>query len=84
MKYKIYDEKNFKLDTSAQSVFKYIQRKFADREDSDCICFYQEPRYSTQYSFVPSLVVVDREYGVLVFKAYDYKNGDVSYMGEDS
>lgn len=82
MKYKIYDEKNFNLDTSAQSVFKYIQRTFDNRDD--CICFYQEPRYSTQYNFVPSLVVVDREYGVLVFKAYDYKDGDVSYMGEDS
>lgn len=84
MKKKIYDERSFNLDTSAQSVYRYILKKFETREDSDCICFYQEPRYSTQYSFVPSLVLVDRKYGVLVFKAYDYKNGDISYMGEDS
>lgn len=84
MKKKIYDERSFKLDTASQSVFKYIEKSFGNREDSDCICFYQEPRYSTQYSFVPSLVVVDREHGVLVFKAYPYKDGDISYMGEDS
>lgn len=84
MKKKIYDERSFNLDTSVQSVYRYILKNFDNREDSDCICFYQEPRYSTQYSFVPSLVLVDREYGVLVFKAYDYKNGDISYMGEDS
>lgn len=82
MKKKIYDEKSYEVDTSAQLIFKYIDDIFGERED--CICFYQEPRYSTQYNFTPSLVVIDREYGILVFKSYDYKNGDISYMGEDS
>ncbi|WP_447405709.1 DEAD/DEAH box helicase [Clostridium perfringens] len=82
MKENIYDKKSYDLDTSAQLVFNYIKKKFGKREE--CICFYQEPRYLTQYGFVPSLVVLDREYGIIIFKTYDYKDGDIYYMGEDS
>lgn len=78
----IYDEKGYDLDTSAQCVFEYLSKIFANRKG--CIIYYQEPRYSTQYGLVPSIVVLDREYGVLIFKTYDYKDNDIEYMGEDN
>lgn len=78
---KIYDIKGFEVDLAAQHLLSFINKNFGYRED--CFCYYKNPIYYTHSGIKPTLVIVDREYGVITFKSYNYNNEQIRFIGED-
>lgn len=69
MRIRIYDKQTYANDTLAQNFRLYLEEQFKDR---DCLCLYGEPDYLTEANILPTFTILDREYGVIVFKLYDY------------
>ncbi len=78
---RIYDNKAFEVDTSAQFILNYLNRMFKDRKD--CICYYRNPLYYTEGNFIPSFVLLDRIFGVVIIKTYNFSKDNVSMIGEN-
>lgn len=81
MNFKNYDKKSYETDTASQLLFRSLNKFFEGRED--CYCYYRQPIYFTEGNFRPSLVIVDREYGILIFKAYKYSNNEIEEISEN-
>ena len=81
VEFKNYDKKLFEKDNSAKILFNYLDKVLIDR--SDCTCYYRNPIYFIDGKFNPSLVIIDREYGIIVFKTYDYTDDQLTTITEN-
>jgi len=79
MKLSISDERKWESDSSTQKVFNLLKKKYGEERDKS-ICYYGYPTYSPDNSFEPSLVWVDKEFGLIVLKIYSYNSDQVNNM----
>lgn len=79
MELKTYDKVSYEKDTSAQNFYIYLESQFKDR---DSICLYKEPDYYTNANVLPTFTILDREYGVLVFKLYNYSPESLTIIND--
>ncbi|MED2796905.1 ATP-binding domain-containing protein [Bacillus thuringiensis] len=81
MKFRIFDEKSYELDSSAKVVRGYLEEQFKAREN--CIAYYRDPLYYTEGGLIPTWVIVDEEFGIVVIKTYNFTNDNLSFIGEN-
>lgn len=81
MKFINSDVKGLETDIAARKIFSYIENIF--RQNDDCVCYYKYPLYYSSNGFIPTFVLVDRELGITVFKAYDYNGDQITKICED-
>ncbi len=68
MEFNLTNKEIYERDIASQKLFQNIKPLFGiDRKN--CIIYYRYPLYQSENLFVPSIVVLDREYGIFVFKA---------------
>lgn len=79
MELKVYDKQGYSIDTLAQNFYSYLEDQFKDRES---ICYYKEPDYLTNANVLPTFTILDKEYGVIVFKLYDYTNETLTAIND--
>ncbi|MBT2278850.1 DEAD/DEAH box helicase [Priestia megaterium] len=79
MKLKKYDKQAYEKDKLAQNFYSYLEEEFKGR---DSICLYKEPDYATNADVLPTFTIIDREYGVLVFKLYDYTSESLTVIND--
>ncbi|HDF4155999.1 TPA: DEAD/DEAH box helicase [Clostridioides difficile] len=70
MKTQIHDKVSYKKDYSAQAFIKYLDETIENR--SDCICMYREPDFLVEGNVLPTFTIVDKLWGVIFIKLYDY------------
>ena len=81
MELKIFDKKSYQNDSAANLLFSNLNKYFVNRDD--CICYYKNPIYFTNEKFYPTFVIVDREYGVIVFKAYNFTDEQLTKVTDN-
>jgi superfamily I DNA and RNA helicase len=69
MELKAYDKQAYAKDTIAQNFYSYLEGQFKHR---DSLCLYKEPDYATNANVLPTFTVLDKEYGIIVYKLYDH------------
>lgn len=81
MKLIISDEEAYTQDSSAQVLATHLEEALSNRDD--CICYYRFPIYFSDAGFMPSLVLIDRTYGVIAFRTYNFLPEQLSKISED-
>ncbi|MCY8590149.1 DEAD/DEAH box helicase [Bacillus haynesii] len=69
MELKAYDKQAYEADTTAQNFYSYLEGQF---KHGDSICLYKEPDYATNANVLPTFTILDKEYGIIVYKIYDH------------
>lgn len=81
VEFEVFNQVAYKKDEAARLFYKQIEEKFKDRDQ--CICYYMWPEYPNDINLKPTFTIVDREYGVIVFKIYPYQNGTLKNIYEN-
>ncbi|MGX7595604.1 DEAD/DEAH box helicase [Planococcus plakortidis] len=79
MELKVYDKQAYASDTVAQNFYTYLENQFQTEES---LCLYKEPDYYTNANVLPTFTVLDKKYGVIVFKIYDYTSENLTIMND--
>ncbi|MEF7664376.1 MULTISPECIES: DEAD/DEAH box helicase [Bacillus cereus group] len=79
MELKAYDKQAYAKDTIAQNFYAYLEGQFRNR---DSICLYKEPDYATNANVLPTFTVLDKEYGIFVYKLYDYTSESLTSIND--
>ncbi|PEC03196.1 hypothetical protein CN360_11595 [Bacillus cereus] len=79
MELKAYDKQAYGKDTLAQNFYSYLEAQFKHR---DSICLYKEPDYATNANVLPTFTVLDKEFGVLVYKLYNYTSESLTVVND--
>ena len=72
------NDEEYDSDDASRLLYSYVEQVFGDKEDT--ICYYQNPLYFSQNRFRPSLVIVDKDLGIIVFKTYNYNENQLTQI----
>jgi len=70
MEFKLTNKELYSLDNASQKLVAQLTKVFGENRPN-CLIYYRYPLYHSDTLFSPSIVLVDREYGILVFKCYN-------------
>ena len=71
----------FPKDETANAILNFLRSKIGDRED--CYCLYEEPDFLVENGVLPTFTIVDREWGVIFIKGYNYTAERLTEMNEN-
>lgn len=80
MKDKIFDDAGFQADIGSKRIHSILKEILKDREES--YCYYQYPIYYTESNTLPSLTLIDKEFGVVVFKILRFSLEELDDINE--
>lgn len=78
---RIYNKVKFPKDETANAILNFLRSKIGDRED--CYCLYEEPDFLVENGVLPTFTIVDREWGVIFIKGYNYTAERLTEMNEN-
>lgn len=78
---RIYNKVKFPKDETANAILNFLRSKIGDRED--CYCLYEEPDFLVENGVLPTFTIVDREWGVIFIKGYNYTVERLTEMNEN-
>lgn len=78
---RIYNKVKFPKDETATAILNFLRSKIGDRED--CYCLYEEPDFLVENGVLPTFTIVDREWGVIFIKGYNYTAERLTEMNEN-
>lgn len=78
---RIYNKVKFPKDETANAILNFLRSKIGDRED--CYCLYEEPDFLVENGILPTFTIVDREWGVIFIKGYNYTAERLTEMNEN-
>lgn len=78
---RIYNKVKFPKDETANAILNFLRSKIGDRED--CYCLYEEPDFLVENGVMPTFTIVDREWGVIFIKGYNYTAERLTEMNEN-
>lgn len=81
MKERIYNKIKFPKDETANVLLNFLRIKLKDRDE--CYCMYEEPDFLVENGVLPTFTIVDREWGVIFIKGYDYTSERLTELTEN-
>lgn len=65
----ISNKKEYDKDSSSQLIISYLKKYFGKLEGR---CYYRKLLYDNGSGFCPDITIISKEYGILLFKCYEY------------
>ncbi len=78
---RIYNKVKFPKDETANVILNYLRNKLSAR--TDCYCLYEEPDFLVENGVLPTFTIVDRAWGVIFIKGYDYTAERLTEINEN-
>lgn len=78
---RIYNKVKFPNDKTANIILNYLRSIIGNRED--CYCLYEEPDFLVRNNVLPTFTIIDRKWGVIFIKGYDYTSERLTEINDN-